>query len=91
MYFLCWPIPSYVSGLMISKVNPYSFFFFFFSHRFVCWLKLRHENPEDKLNALVTSENVHFMRTGSPSADNVLLTVKLVNLYKARYRGEGMV
>ena len=29
-YFLCWPIPSYVSGLMISKVNPYSFFFFFF-------------------------------------------------------------
>lgn len=56
--------------------------------KFVCWLKLRHENPEDKLNALVTSENVHFMRTGSPSADNVLLTVKLVNLYKARYRGE---
>lgn len=56
--------------------------------KFVSCLKLRHVNPEDKLNALITSENVYFMRVGSPTADHVVLTIKLVNLYKARHRDQ---
>lgn len=56
--------------------------------KFVSCLKLRHQNPEDKLNALVTNQNVYFMRVGSPSADHVVLTTKLVHLYKARHRDQ---
>ncbi|KAJ7380094.1 Vacuolar protein sorting-associated protein 13D [Desmophyllum pertusum] len=55
---------------------------------FVSCLKLRHRDPEDKLNALVTSQHVYFMRVGSPSADHVVLTIRLFNLYKARHRDQ---
>ncbi|KAL9966761.1 hypothetical protein ACROYT_G024880 [Oculina patagonica] len=56
--------------------------------KFVSCLKLRHRNLEDKLNALVTSQHVYFMRVGSPSADHVVLTIKLFNLYKARHKDQ---
>lgn len=58
---------------------------------FVSWLKLRHENPVDKLDALVTNENVYFLKTGLPTAENVILTIRLDNLYKAQSRKEGGV
>lgn len=53
-------------------------------------MKLRHEDPEDKLSALVTSQHVHFIKAGLPLAENVVLTVKLFNLYKARHKDQGM-
>ena len=53
-------------------------------------LKLRHLNPDDKLNALVTNHSLYFMKVGSPSADHVVLTIKLLHLYKARHRNQGM-
>ena len=53
-------------------------------------MKLRDEDPEDKLSALVTSQHVHFIRAGLPLADNVILTIKLFNLYKARQKDQGM-
>lgn len=56
--------------------------------RFVSCLKLRHLNPDDKLNALVTNHSVYFMKVGSPSADHVVLTIKLLHLYKARHRNQ---
>jgi len=56
--------------------------------KFVSCLKLRHLNPEDKLNALVTNQNVYFMKVGSPAADHVVLTIKLIHLYKARHRDQ---
>ncbi|XP_073236980.1 uncharacterized protein [Porites lutea] len=56
--------------------------------RFVSCLKLRHLNPDDKLNALVTNHSLYFMKVGSPSADHVVLTIKLLHLYKARHRDQ---
>ena len=61
-----------------------------FLQSFVSCIKLRHEDPEDKLSALVTSQHVHFIRAGLPLAENVVLTVKLFNLYKARHKDQGM-
>lgn len=55
---------------------------------FVSCMKLRHEDPEDKLSALVTSQHVHFIKAGLPLAENVVLTVKLFNLYKARHKDQ---
>ena len=61
-----------------------------FLQSFVSCIKLRHEDPEDKLSALVTSQHVHFIRAGLPLAENVILTIKLFDLYKARHRDQGM-
>ena len=58
--------------------------------RFVSCLKLRYRNPEDMLNALVTTQNVYFMKVGLPTSEHVVLNIKLVDLYKARYKVEGM-
>ena len=44
----------------------------------------------DKLDALVTNENVYFLKIELPSAENVILTIRLDNLYKAQYRKEGV-
>lgn len=75
---------KWTSYLLVNKLHA------FFKHRFVSWLKLRHENPVDKLDALVTNENVYFLKTGLPTAENVILTIQLDNLYKAQYRKEGV-
>ena len=61
-----------------------------FLQSFVTCMKLRHEDPEDKLSALVTSKHVHFIKAGLPLAENVILTIKLFNLYKARQKDQGM-
>ena len=33
---------------------------------------------------------MHFIRAGLPLAENVILTIKLFNLYKTRHKDQGM-
>ncbi|PFX22267.1 vacuolar protein sorting-associated protein 13D-like [Stylophora pistillata] len=56
--------------------------------KFISCLRLRYQDPTDKLNALVTNQRVYIMKVGLPAADNVLLSFELVNLYKARHRDQ---
>lgn len=57
--------------------------------RFICCLKLRYIDPNNKLNALVTSRKVYLMTVGSPTRDNVVFDVLLEKLYEAQPRDEG--
>ncbi|XP_031566059.1 uncharacterized protein LOC116301181 [Actinia tenebrosa] len=59
--------------------------------KFLCCLKLRYMDPSDKLNALLTTCKVYFMKVGSPSRDNVILEVNLNRLYKTQEKNhDGM-
>jgi hypothetical protein len=57
--------------------------------RFLCCLKLRFTEPRNKLNALVTTRKVFFMKVGAPSRNNVILEVYLNKLYKSQEKNHG--
>ncbi|KAK3729335.1 hypothetical protein QZH41_009044, partial [Actinostola sp. cb2023] len=59
--------------------------------KFMCCIRLRYVNPNDKLNALITSRKVYFMTVGSPSRDQVVLDFLLEKLYKAQEKDDGDV
>ncbi|XP_048579554.1 intermembrane lipid transfer protein VPS13D isoform X2 [Nematostella vectensis] len=54
--------------------------------KFLCCLRLRFADPDDKRNTLLTTKRVYVMKVGSACKENVVLSLKLHELYKTQHK-----
>ena len=81
-----------LGGSFVHILRPFFWVVYFVDiilRSFEYCLRLRHLKPDEKLNVLVTSHALYFLKGKTPDGDNVVLTVKFSRLHNARYKAEG--